>query len=83
MPTIRAAKSAFRQARRWAASGLFRLASCVLRCCINRYERSTISPIVLRVALFVVRLLERLAAVLAFGHRPHDDHKDPGRSNRR
>jgi hypothetical protein len=83
MPTIGAAKFAFRQARRWVASGLFRLASAILHRCINRYERSIISPVALRVALFVVRLLERSAALLAFGPRPHDDRKDPGRSNRR
>ena len=36
----------------------------------------TITRVVLRAALFVVRILERSAALLAFGHRPHDDHKN-------
>jgi hypothetical protein len=75
MPTVRETNSALRQGRRWLASGLFRLASRILRCCINGYERNIISPAVLRAALFAVRLLERLAAVLAFGHRPHKPHK--------
>ena len=35
-----------------------------------------ITRVVLRAALFVVRILERSAALLAFGHRPHDDHKN-------
>jgi hypothetical protein len=82
MPTIGEPKSALHQVRRSAASGLFRLASCILRYCIDRYERNIISPIVLRLALFAVRLLERLAWFATSRHRWRDDHKNLGRSNR-
>jgi hypothetical protein len=71
MATIPAAKSALDHACRWCARGLFRLASYILRRSINLYERRTIPPIVLRAALFAVRCLERSAALLMFGHRPH------------
>jgi hypothetical protein len=71
MSTIRPTKSALGDARRWGARGLFRLANSILRRSINLYERS----------LSAVRFLERSAAFLMFGHRPHG--KDPGRSHRR
>jgi hypothetical protein len=71
MPTIRTANSALGHVRRWCARGLFQLASSILRRAINLYERRTIPPVVLRVALFAVRCLERSAALLMFGHRPH------------
>ena len=58
------------------------LGSSILRCSINLYERRMIPPIVLRVALSAVRFLERSAALLVFGHRPHGDQKDLGRSHR-
>jgi hypothetical protein len=81
MPTTRPTKSALGDARRWGARGLFRLASSLLRRSINLYERRMAPPVVLRVALFAVRFLERSAALLMFGHWP--DNKDPGRSHRR
>ena len=73
MPTIPAAKSALGHARRWCARGLFRLASSILRGSINLYERGMVPPIVLRGALSAVRFLERSAALLMFGHRPHHE----------
>jgi hypothetical protein len=73
MPTIRAAKSALDHARRWCARGLSRLASSILRRSINLYERCMVPPVVLRVALYAVRVLERSAALLMFGRRPHHD----------
>ena len=82
MSIIRASKSALHHARRSGARGLFWLASSILRCSINLYERRMIPPIVLRVALSAVRFLERSAALLVFGHRPHGDQKDLGRSHR-
>lgn len=83
MPTIRAAKSVLPHARRRGARGLFRLASCILRHGIKLYERRMIPPIVLRVSLFAVRVLERSAAALAFGHRLHDGPVHPDRSDQR
>jgi hypothetical protein len=73
MPTIRTANSALGHARRWCARGLFQLAGAILRRSINLYERRMIPPVVLRVALFAVRCLERSAALLMFGHRPHHE----------
>ena len=81
MLTIRPTNSALGDARRWGARGLFRLASSILRRCINLYERRMVPPVALHVALSAVRFLERSAALLMFGHRPHD--KDLGRSHRR
>ena len=71
MPTIRAARSALGHARRCGARCLFRLASCILRRSVDLYERRVIPPIVLRMALWGVRCLERSAAVLVFGRWPH------------
>jgi len=78
MPTIFAARSALDQVRRTLASGLFRLASSILRYSIRRYERSITPPIVLRVALSAVRFLERSAALLAVGHRAKMTKTDRG-----
>jgi hypothetical protein len=75
MPTIRPTKSALRDARRWGARGLFRLASSPLRRSISLYERRMVPPVVIGAALSTVRFLERSAALLMFGHRPHD--KEP------
>jgi hypothetical protein len=73
MPTIRAANAALSQARRWAASGLFRLASCILRGAISLYRRHLISRVPLLAALWVTGVLERSAGVLFFGlKRPRD-----------
>jgi hypothetical protein len=67
MPTVRETNSLLLQGRRLLASGLFQLASRILRCSVNSYEGNIISPVVVRVALLAVRLMERLAAVLASG----------------
>jgi hypothetical protein len=67
MPTVRVAKLSVHHMRRWIAWGLFRIASCVLRSSINCYERHVITPIVLRAALSLVRILERTAVVMLFG----------------
>jgi hypothetical protein len=82
MSIICAVKSALDHARRSGARGLFRLATFILRRSIYLYEWRMVPPVVLRAALSAVRFLERSAALLAFGHRPHGDHKDPGRSHR-
>ena len=76
MPLIDSAKSALEHARRWAALGLFRLASSILRKGLGLYERQRISRVNLGVALSTARLCERSAGVLLLGlgrHHPHDD----------
>jgi len=57
----------------------FRLASSILRRSIHLYERRMIPPVVLRMVLSAVRLLERSAALLVFGRRPYDDHEKGSR----
>ena len=69
MPTIRVAKLSFHHTRRWIARGLLQIASCLLRSSINCYERRVITPIVLRAALSLVRILERTAVVMLFGSK--------------
>ena len=77
MPTIRAANSLLRQARRWGRE--WSLSARERHPALLHQSLRTnhiITRVVLRAALFVVRILERSAALLAFGHRPHDDHKN-------
>jgi hypothetical protein len=73
MSTIHLAKSALANGRRWGALGLYRLASCLLRCSANLLRRRVISRGELRVVLSIVTLLERSAALLLLGgrRRPH------------
>jgi hypothetical protein len=63
------------RARRWTAQTLFLLASSVLRGSIGLYERHQIHPIVLRMALLTVRILERTARIVLFGYRSIDGRK--------
>jgi hypothetical protein len=63
------------RARRWTAQALFLLATSVLRGSIGLYERYQIPPIVFRMALLTVRILERTARIVLFGYRSIDDRK--------
>lgn len=65
-PVIRAAIA---DGRRWAAIGLFRLASRSLRCARWLHRQRRISHRSLLVLLSGTRLLERLGAWLGVGHR--------------
>jgi hypothetical protein len=53
--------------RRWAAIGIFRLASLILRCAMNLHQRRRISHNGLRTVLSATRPLERFGAWLALG----------------
>jgi hypothetical protein len=76
-------RSALDHLRRRSARRLFVLARWILGRGINCYERSIISPVVLRMVLFAVRSLERAATILLYGRGLHDGHKRPGGSERR
>jgi hypothetical protein len=82
MQRIRLVGSAFDKGRHLAARGLFRLAHWFLRRGIYWYERSTISPFVIRIAFFLVRFLERSAVILLHGRRRYHDRKNLDWSNR-
>lgn len=77
MSTIRLATSAFDKGRRWGALGLYRLASCLLRCSANLFRGRTISRGELRFVLSIVTLLERAAALLLLGRRRRPDQPRP------
>jgi hypothetical protein len=62
-------RAAIESARRWAAIGLFRLASCILRCAMILHRQRRISHRGLRTVLSGTRLLERSGAFLALGRR--------------
>jgi hypothetical protein len=72
MRSIDRISSAVGCARRSGARALFGSANCILRRSVNLYERHMIASVVLRAALAAVRFLERSAACLVFGRRPHD-----------
>jgi len=69
MARIDPIRSAFDEARRWAARAMFGFASWILRGSIGLYERHRIPPIALRAALGMVRIVERSARTALFGHR--------------
>ncbi|HEY6259496.1 MAG TPA: hypothetical protein VIY51_27265 [Xanthobacteraceae bacterium] len=73
MPLKIPTRSAFDQARRWAALGLLRLASLVLRKSLDLYQTRNISRVDLRIALSAARLLERSGGVLLLGLKRHSD----------
>jgi hypothetical protein len=62
-------KTAIEGARRWGAIGMFRLASCILRYATMLHRQRKISYSGLLTVLSGTRLLERLGALLALGHR--------------
>lgn len=62
-------KAAISEGRRWAAIGLFRLASRTLRCAMLLHRQRRISHGSLLVLLSGTRLLERFGARMAFGNR--------------
>jgi hypothetical protein len=62
-------RASIANARRWIASGLFRLASLILRYAMVLHRRREISLGGLRTAFSVTQLLERLGALLALGSR--------------
>jgi hypothetical protein len=62
-------KTAIEGARRWGAIGIFRLASCILRYATMLHRQRKISYSGLLTVLSGTRLLERLGALLALGHR--------------
>lgn len=83
MQRIRPVSSAFDKWRHLGARCLFRLANWFLRRGIYWYERTTISPFVLRITFFLVRFLERLAVILLHGRRRNHNHTNLDRGNRR
>jgi hypothetical protein len=62
-------KAAIENARRWGAIGAFRLASLLLHYAMSLHRQGRISHNGLRTVLSGTRLLERLGAFLALGHR--------------
>jgi hypothetical protein len=83
MLDIASGDSAFDTWRCRAARGLFGLATRILRLGIACYERSIVSSLVVRSALFAVRVLERSAMILLYGQRLHLKRKRPDQENLR
>jgi hypothetical protein len=61
--------AAILEARRWGAIGMLRLASRILRCAMMLHRTHRISHGGLLAILSGTRVLERLGAWLALGHR--------------
>ena len=83
MPRIDPVRSAFDNARRWAAHAMFGFASWILRGSIGLYERHRIPPIVLRTTLVLARIVERSARPALFGHRSVHGRRYPSGSDQR
>ena len=76
MQRILPVSSAFAKGRHLGARCLFRLANWFLRRGIYWYERTTISPSIARIALFLARFLERSALILLRGRRRRHVHNN-------
>jgi hypothetical protein len=62
--------------RRWAAIGILRFASLILRCAMNLHQQRRISPNGLRTVLSGTRVLERFGAWLVLGRRRRKQQQD-------